>query len=150
VFIKNVVDGLWNNWSNCDRTKNYLSWSNLFYTVTTGLTGDRIPKSPQALSPNQTPILPNLIISCKAKRLWGLTIDWIPFVMHVPFVWIKSMEAKNCVKLTWDCWMWCNTENGRVEFGEGWLIRHKSIIPTDEMNFWELNGTHPSPTKKQQ
>ena len=145
MFIKNVVDGLWNNWSNCDRTKNYLSWSKLFYTVTTGLTGDRIPKSPQALSPNQTPILPNLIISCKAKRLWGLTIDWIPFVMYHSFG-LKAWKQKNCVKLTWDCWMWWNTPNGRVEFEEGWLI--KSIITTDEMSFSQLTGTHPPPNQK--
>jgi hypothetical protein len=42
--------------------------------------------------------------------------------------------------------MWCNTENGRVEFEEGWLI--KSIITTDEMSFSQLTGTHPPPNQK--
>jgi len=29
-------------------------------------------------------------------------------IYHAPLIWIKSMNAKNCGKVTWHCCMCCN------------------------------------------
>ncbi len=56
---------------------------------------------------------------------------------HVPFIWIKTMKAKNWGKTTWHCCMCCNPANGRVEFLDDWLLYYKwneSLAADQEKN----------------
>jgi hypothetical protein len=44
-------------------------------------------------------------------------------IYHAPVIWIKSMKAKNCGKVTCHCCKCCNPAKGRVEFEDVWLIK---------------------------
>jgi hypothetical protein len=67
----------------------------------------------------------------------GLPVD---IIYHVPLIWIKSMKAKNCGKVTLHCCMCCNPAKGRVEFEGGWLMK-SSFITKDEMQACQLTRT---------
>jgi hypothetical protein len=51
----------------------------------------------------------------------------------------QSMEAKIQWKLTWHCCICCNPAKGRVDFGEGWLI--KVQLHENEVKAFQLTRT---------